>query len=474
MKVINRIKLISMTEKIPQDLRETKTKQKYGQNYGHNGSIIESENKELPTIPGWIPLPQYRSSALMKIIVNDNLIEIDIENDRKLRNEGNKQSNYLSDDSKAIPLMKNDQQINWAKQSSPSSAIGGNKFFNFIINEYLSIHQKDIDMNEIGLSKAIKYLHRKRLDEKGYRMTNKKLGEGGYGVVYKCYLKNQTFARPLACKIMYLSRKDKCTSLENYSNEIYAMKYSKHTNIVTLIDNFIYSYSLSIDNVRMSHSYIIMEYAQKGTLWAKLKKHGPFSEQQSRLYFNQIVQGLHHLHLNGIAHRDLKLGNILLTDSGEQSKETVKIADFGLSRLVHSKESGLIKTMKPAGTLAYMSPQILNCYIRSNSKQAITEKYSYDPFKADIWALGVCLFLLLTKHHPFDSPPANKPERIVFAKKMLERQLNRDWHSLGDIETKINQEIRVLLDGLFEPNSNRRLHIYSVSKIMELMNQKII
>ncbi|XP_046916995.2 uncharacterized protein LOC124497390 [Dermatophagoides farinae] len=474
-----------------------------------------------------------------------------------------------------------------------------------MVNEYISMnpinHSKNkehksnnnnIIMNETIISatkaaasttnKMVKYLHRKRLEERGYRMTNKKLGEGGYGAVYKIYGRvnntttnvnknidtdindsstidhhqQQQRPQPLACKIMLLSnRKDKLAALENFAYEVFAMYRGRHhRNIVHLEDQFIYSHVINhrhhsggggggsrsnsrIDNSlpSLSYSYIIMEYARCGTLWAKLKKYGPFDATITVGYFRQITDGIRYLHSIGVAHRDLKLGNILLTttlNSGDQNngnkcQEIVKLADFGLSRLVNSKQSGLLRFNKPAGTLAYMSPQILSCYIRANTVAAATNNryvvdrhptkkpylhHSYDPFKADIWALGVCLYLLLSKQHPFDNPPPNKDERIQFARKMLDKQLNREWRMPGLATTTIIQQssyvpahrpslssssssstststtaksgksrsmmnqphqhntLASLLDRMFEPSSHKRVNIYEISQLIDLQS----
>ncbi|KAH9412675.1 hypothetical protein DERP_006639 [Dermatophagoides pteronyssinus] len=492
-------------------------------------SLIQSYNDELTVINMNQSNPN-KESSMNKMIENVDVV-VDDEN---------------FDTTKSPPL-------------SSTTTAGMNSNQMMIVNEYISLNLvmnqkngKDYYLNHLNnanqttnsitkltaTNKLIKYLHRKRLEERGYRMTNKKLGEGGYGAVYKIYQLNNNHQnndnsnsnvndngiaaadnndhpqppqpqrlKPLACKIMLLSnRKDKLTALENFAYEVFAMYRGRHhKNIVHLFDQFIYSHqggnsggssnsigggNSRIDNSSLSYSYIVMEYARCGTLWAKLKKFGPFDTTITIGYFQQITDGIRYLHSIGLAHRDLKLGNILLTTTAATAanisdqnngkyQEIVKLADFGLSRLVNSKQSGLLRFNKPAGTLAYMSPQILSCYIRANTvqqqqqqqqlapvasginrdnhnqqqQQQRTRKksyqyHSYDPFKADIWALGVCLYLLLSKQHPFDNPPPNKDERIQFARKMLDKQLNCEWQRM------------------FEPSSRKRLNIYEISQLI--------
>lgn len=371
---------------------------------------------------------------------------------------------YISNEYSA--LLKNsgkDKVWNKTGQDEQKEGILTHKLKRLNLIEYISVN-KESEVISSKETKAIKYLHKKRLEERGYRMTNKKLGEGGYGIVYKIYLKN--INKPLACKIMLLSKKDKSTALENISHEIYTMKCVNHVNIVSMADNFIYSHAINMECTVLTHSYIIMEYANNGTLWSKLKKTGPMDSETTKNYFKQIVNGLLHLHLKGIAHRDLKLGNILLTVN-DKCEEIVKLADFGLSRQAHSKEAGLVRFSKPAGTLAYMSPQILICYINNHQK---TLQNSYDPFKADIWALGVCLYLLLSRVHPFDSPPPNKAERVNFAKRMLEKQINKEWQMpiLPDESNGGPTWYSKLLKTLFEPISKNRTNIFIVAKTFEL------
>lgn len=95
--------------------------------------------------------------------------------------------------------------------------------------------------------------------------------------------------------------------------------------------------------------------------------------------FKKIVEGVNYLHTNDIAHRDLKLMNIVLDDM-----ETPKIVDFGFAKRGAHKNFD-----NGCGTPKYMAPELLGT---SNEKKA---------WQADIWALGVILFYLLTKQYPF-------------------------------------------------------------------------
>ena len=95
---------------------------------------------------------------------------------------------------------------------------------------------------------------------------------------------------------------------------------------------------------------------------------------QAKGWFIQIINAVKLMHSQGICHRDLKMDNILITDSGR-----VKIIDFGFS-IQCEKDTKLVIS---CGTPAYMSPEIVR-------------KQTYSGFSADIWALGVILYIVLT------------------------------------------------------------------------------
>lgn len=108
---------------------------------------------------------------------------------------------------------------------------------------------------------------------------------------------------------------------------------------------------------------------------------GAFPESVARFYFKQLIDGLDYLHSSGIAHRDLKPDNLLLTKDF-----VLKIADFGYSKALSETRRGLTKSR--VGTDAYMAPEVLY-------------GHAYFPICADLFSCGVILFILYTGHPPF-------------------------------------------------------------------------
>lgn len=163
-------------------------------------------------------------------------------------------------------------------------------------------------------------------------------------------------------------------------NEVALHKKLRHTNILTLYHYF-------EDDERV---YLVMELCSHGELYSLLKRRresggGALTENEARIILRDVVAGLKFLHSHGIIHRDLKLSNILLSETGQ-----AKIADFGLAVLTEFSDSADSRERTICGTPNYLAPEILN-------------KKNYGR-SADIWSLGCLLYSCLTGKPPFDSP----------------------------------------------------------------------
>lgn len=152
--------------------------------------------------------------------------------------------------------------------------------------------------------------------------------------------------------------------------EIDLIKILRHENIIR-------HYQL----INTSHRLIIaMEYAPNGTVFDLLEKKKRLSENESRDIFSQLIRALVYCHSLGIAHRDLKLENLLLDENFR-----LKLSDFGFARNVKSDEL----CMTFCGSSPYASPEIL-------------KNVPYDPMQSDVWATGIILFAILFGYLPFD------------------------------------------------------------------------
>mgnify|MGYP002626745486 FL=1 len=196
----------------------------------------------------------------------------------------------------------------------------------------------------------------------------KKLGEGRFSIVKlgTHSLTNQ----PVAIKIL---DKTKITSIEDkerISREIKIMKKINHFNITKLYTIIETKYII----------YLIQEYVQGKELNDYLYTKGKLSEQEACKFFHQIISGLSYLHHIGIAHRDFKPENILLTNDNK----ILKIIDFGLGNMY--KKGQLLKT--GCGSPCYIPPEMI-------------KEEGYNAEKSDIWSAGIILYLMLCGHLPF-------------------------------------------------------------------------
>lgn len=133
-----------------------------------------------------------------------------------------------------------------------------------------------------------------------------------------------------------------------------------------------------------------MELCQGGDLLRYVRKRQTVDENIAKVLFKQIIIGIGYLHSQQIMHRDIKLENILIDNTG-----TIKIADFGLSKVINISASPTKKgkAEAAAGTRAYWAPEVWE------GKQSV---------KSDIWAAGVVLYIMLYGMLPFAAAGEDK------------------------------------------------------------------
>ena len=124
--------------------------------------------------------------------------------------------------------------------------------------------------------------------------------------------------------------------------------------------------------------YIIMEHASKGDLLSRIRDLGKIDEHQSGIWFTQLVSAIDYCHSRGVVHRDLKCENLLLDQFS-----VLKVTDFGFARGGMKPTRGTFPLSQTyCGSYAYASPEILT-------------GTPYVPQMADIWSMGVVLYVMV-------------------------------------------------------------------------------
>lgn len=173
-------------------------------------------------------------------------------------------------------------------------------------------------------------------------------------------------------------------------NEMKIMQDLRHPNIVEFVEY----------HDQGDYLYIIMEYVRHGDLQLYLNQNGPMKEQQAKSMARQILSALSYLHRMKITHRDIKPDNILISDV---DPFTVKISDFGLSKVVKHDET-FLKTF--CGTLLYCAPEVFPDFDGAPShgtkrrRGAKQQFHSYSS-SVDIWSFAAVLWYALCSKPPF-------------------------------------------------------------------------
>jgi len=204
------------------------------------------------------------------------------------------------------------------------------------------------------------------------------IGRGGMASVYRGY--DQTLGRTVAIKVLKADLAGDAAFRTRFRLEAQAASRMAHPTIVRVFDAG-EDVETSADGQERPVPYIVMELVH-GRLLKDVIAAGPVPTDDALRYVDGILEALEYSHRAGVVHRDIKPGNVMITDSGR-----VKVMDFGIARAVSDSSSTVAETTAIVGTAAYFSPE-----------QAKGE--SVDA-RADLYSTGVVLYELLTGRTPF-------------------------------------------------------------------------
>jgi serine/threonine protein kinase len=255
----------------------------------------------------------------------------------------------------------------------------------------------------------------------GYQLV-KKIGKGAFG---QCWLAKHILTDcPVAIKVI-----PRTENMQLLEREVSIWKDLDHPHIVQL-----YEVLPLHDSI-----YLATECGGEGELFSLLEKHpNGLLEEQAISIFTQVCSAVGYLHDLNIAHRDIKLENIFMTDNGK-----AKLGDFGFAiRTANEKFSE-----EWLGSAEYSAPEVL-------------KNEPYDPKKADSWSLGVVLFALLTGYLPFSKVEDDCALISDLEKKVRIRVINQELC----IPDTIPSPIKEIFHGLFTYDPGRR---WSVCRVLE-------
>lgn len=244
----------------------------------------------------------------------------------------------------------------------------------------------------------------------------KVIGKGGFAIVfYAEQLSDIDAPTPIAVKRIAKSRISGPKARKKIVSEIEIHRSLSHNSIVQYNGVF----------QDASYVYILQEYCPNGSVSEELKKLQMFSEDKTQKVVHQLLEGIRYLHSMRIIHRDIKLQNLLY-----DAQYNIKLCDFGLSAQITEEDE---KRMTVCGTAGFLSPEV------------ISSEYKGHSYEVDIWAVGVCTFLMLTGKQPFQAPD----------KKSTFRKISKVDYTWPDTP-KVSDKARRFVDSILQRDPSQR------------------
>lgn len=218
------------------------------------------------------------------------------------------------------------------------------------------------------------------------------LGSGGFACVYKVW--SEQYNMYFAAKVFDIRGPTLSGNISSYTAEIQALMQLSHKNILSVYNHF----------SGKDYIYMILEFCPNGNLNDHIKEKGMNPEKMGEVC-KALVSALSYCHSLRIAHCDIKPSNILF-----DAHDRLKLADFGLSH----KSVGTTRAHRFAGTKLFIAPEVIKLKV-------------HDPFKADVWSLGITFYLMATGHTPW---PTHSTTECLNAIKNGKFEIPEDVHPL--------------------------------------------
>ncbi|CAK64698.1 unnamed protein product (macronuclear) [Paramecium tetraurelia] len=211
----------------------------------------------------------------------------------------------------------------------------------------------------------------------GYQFI-KQLGTGSMAEQQSQLFKSIYLVQDKTSQLNYVAKVYTCLNSDiRCHNEAIILEKLSHPNIITIKRN----QQIKLQGDQGEMNSLILEYLEKGDLFEFIAKSGHFGESLCRYYFRQLVQVVDFIHKNGFVHRNLKLESILL-----DRKFNLKLCNFSCAQHQNKYKDGKLKTK--VGTENYQAPEVLYGAV-------------YNGVKADVFSLGVILFIMYKGQPPF-------------------------------------------------------------------------
>ena len=251
-----------------------------------------------------------------------------------------------------------------------------------------------------------------------------RIAQGAFGTVYYCMIGEKEAV------VKYI-RPNIVNEFKTIDHEIQILKHVNHINIIKYIESQIWE----------SVAIIVMEYGGDDLLTTI--NENPLSHSEKNIIVQQLLNGFEYLHNNNIAHRDIKLENILYNGVN------IKIIDFGLSYVYRNNEKHR-SLKKRCGTRIYRSPEMHAGSV-------------YDGYLGDIWSLGVVMFAIFFEFFPFHVASfTDNAFKYIFGQNKNTIVATQTYYQT---DVKIEKEIEILLDQMLS-FEYVRCNIHGAQKII--------